>query len=231
MSRAPRLIAALCTLSLVAACGGDSTADDTTTTASPTTETTDAPTEPTDPEPETTEPVTTEPEPETTESEPDPEPETTEPVTTEPADDEPEVDRVTLLGVAAESGEFTILLTAVETAGLTDELTTRDYTLLAPTDAAFEALGQETLDALQADPAALAAVLANHVLPMPQSTDDIALFRNVIAVGGASWVIQPGDPLVIGEATVIAPNIEADNGVVHVLDSVLILDADDEVEG
>ncbi len=218
MSRVPRLVAAVCALSLVAACGGDDDAADVTTTTvavDDTTTTTPATTEPATTEPATTEPATTE-------------PETTEPETTEPA---PEVDSVTILDVAAEAGEFTILLAAVEAAGLTEELSTRDRTVLAPTDAAFEALGQETIDALLADPDALRAVLLNHVLPFPQTAADIALFNNVLAASGESWDVQAGDPFLIGPATVVTADIEADNGIIHVIDTVLVAAPEAAPEG
>lgn len=205
MSHAPRLIAAICAVSLVAAaCGGD---DDATPVTAP--ETT-VPVETT--EPETTEPATTE-------------PATTEPATTEPAPEttQPEAVFGSIIDVAEEAGDFTILLTAVEAAGLTETLSTRDYTVLAPTDEAFEALGQDTIDAVLADTEALTELLLNHVLPLPQTADQIGIFSNVLAVGGASWDIDAtGDQLRIGQATVIAADVQADNGYIQVIDTVLI---------
>lgn len=231
MSRVPRLVAAVCALSLVAACGGDDDEVTTTTVVVDDTATTEPETtEPATPEPATTEPATTEPattEPETTEPATT-EPATTEPETTEPA---PEADTVSMLDVAAEAGDFTILLAAVEAAGLTEELSTRDRTVLAPTDAAFEALGQEAIDALLADPDALRTVLLNHVLPLPQTAADIALFNNVLAVSGESWDVQAGDPFLIGPATVVTADIEADNGFVHVIDTVLVAAPEAAPEG
>ncbi|CAN5487029.1 hypothetical protein BH23ACT3_BH23ACT3_22580 [soil metagenome] len=220
-SRTTRLVAATCALSIVAAaCGGDDDAADLTTT-------TVAETTTTEPEPATTEPATTttEPEPATTEPEPattEPEPSTTAP---EP---EPEPEITSIVDVATEAGDFNILLAAVDAAGLTEELSTRDRTVLAPTDEAFEALGQESIDALLADPGALRVVLLNHVLPFPQTAADIALFSNVLALSGASWDVNAGDPFMIGEATVIAADIEADNGIIHAIDTVLVVPEADE---
>jgi transforming growth factor-beta-induced protein len=217
MSRVPRLVAALCAVTLVAAaCGGDDDATSDTTQAPVTTAAPVETTQPATTEPATTEPMTTEPA--TTE------PMTTEPATTEPATTEPEAVYGTIIDVATEAGEFTTLLAAVEAAGLTETLATREYTVLAPTDAAFEALGQDVIDAVLADSEALTALLLNHVLPLPQTVDQIGIFQNVLAVGGASWDIDDsGEQLRIGPAMVVAADVPADNGYIQVLDTVLIV--------
>jgi uncharacterized surface protein with fasciclin (FAS1) repeats len=213
MHRTPRLIAALAVVSLLAvACGGDDD-ESTSTSAAPTTEApaaTDAPaaTE----APATTDAATTVP---TTEA-----PATTEaPVATDP--DEPALGSI--VDVATEAGAFGTLLAAAEAAGLTEELATREITLLAPTDEAFAALGQETIDALLADPAQLAVVLRNHMLPVPQDAEAIAIFNNLLTVDAGSLdVTADGDTLMIGGATVIQADIPADNGIIHVIDVVLV---------
>lgn len=228
MSRIPRLVPSIVAVALVAAaCGGDDDAaitTDPTTTVAATVETTDPAdtTSTTDAPPETTAPETTSPD--TTA------PETTSPGTTAPATTvAPDPVFGSLLDVAAEAGDFTVLLAAVDAAGLTDDLTTRAFTVLAPTDDAFEALGQDVLDAALADPALAEQLVLDHLLPLPQTVSDLALFRNVIAVGGASWTVAvDGDDLLIGGARVIAPDVEADNGYLHVIDAVLIADDDGE---
>jgi uncharacterized surface protein with fasciclin (FAS1) repeats len=216
MSRAPRLAAALCALTLVVAACGDDDADTTPAATDAATDTTPAATaaatETTEAATETTEAAveTTEAAPETTEAAPE---------TTEAASE-----LGTVLDVAAEVGQFTTLLAAVDAAGLTETLSTRtEMTLLAPTDAAFEALGQATVDALLADPAALSAVLQGHVLAAPQDAATIAIFQNVLAINGASWdVVSDGATLTIGGATVVQADIMADNGIIHALDTVLV---------
>jgi transforming growth factor-beta-induced protein len=202
MSRTPRFLAALCALSLVAtACGGDDDAAPVTTEVVEETTTTE--------QPETTEPA-----PETTET-------TEAPETTTTIGDEPVFG--TIIEVAEEAGSFTILLAAVEAAGLTETLATRTFTVLAPTDEAFEALGQEAIDALLADTELLTSVLLNHLLPLAQTTEQIALFNNVIAAGGSSWPVDAsGEQLNVGGANVIAANIETDNGFIQVIDTVLL---------
>ncbi|MEX0846165.1 MAG: fasciclin domain-containing protein [Ilumatobacteraceae bacterium] len=198
------IIAALvCATVLPAACGSD---DATTTPSSAATADTTAPmtTEPATTEPMTTDAVTTE-------------PATTEPATTEAAP------KGSIIDVATAAGNFTTLLAAVEAAGLTETLATSKLTLLAPTDEAFAALGQATIDAVLADPVALTALLQNHVLPAPQDAKTISIFSNVVNLNGTSLpVVVDGATVTIGGATVITADIEADNGYIHVIDTVIV---------
>jgi uncharacterized surface protein with fasciclin (FAS1) repeats len=95
--------------------------------------------------------------------------------------------------------------------------------VLAPTDEAFAALGQATIDALLADPAQLTKVLRNHLLPIPQDAASIGIFSNVVTVDGTSLpVVVDGDVVTIGGAKVITADVQADNGVIHVIDTVLV---------
>lgn len=203
MHRAPRTVALACAAALVvAACGGDDTTSD---TASPTAPATEAP--------GVTEVPATTSAPETTSA-----PDTMAPETTMP-----EAELGSIVEVAAAAGQFTTLLAAVEAAGLAEQLATQQVTLLAPTDDAFAALGQEAIDALLADPARLTDVLEGHVLPSPQDAELISIFNNVIALNGASWTVTAtDDTLMIGGATVVTPDLMADNGIIHAIDSVLL---------
>jgi uncharacterized surface protein with fasciclin (FAS1) repeats len=213
MSRTPRLLVSLAAVSLIAAgCSNDSSTPDATeapsTTAAPTTDapSTDAP---------------------TTEA-----PTTDAPTTDAPTTDAPTTDATTteapaalgsVLEVAEAAGDFTTLLAAVEAAGLTETLSGGQFTVLAPTDEAFAALGQETIDALLADPEQLATVLRNHVLPSPQDSELIGIMTNLLTIDGASLpVVVDGDVITIGGATVVTADIPADNGVIHVIDVVLV---------
>jgi uncharacterized surface protein with fasciclin (FAS1) repeats len=204
----------------LAACGDDD--DDADTTAvTEATEATEA-TEPADTEPPATEAPTTEAP--TTEAPTTEAPTTEAPTTTAaPTTTEAEPELGSIIDVLTEDGRFTTLLTALDAAGFTEELSTRAVTLLAPTDEAFTALGQPAIDALLADPAALANVLQGHVLPVPQDAEAISVFGNVLAINSSSWdVVVDGDTVTIGGATVIAPDLEADNGWVHGIDAVLV---------
>lgn len=196
---------------LVTACGGDdeSTETSATTAAAATTEaaaaTTAAP-ETTEAAPETTVTETTEAAVETTEA-----PETT-------------VASVgSIVDVATAAGNFTTLLAAVEAAGLTETLATSELTVLAPTDEAFAKVDPAALEALLADPAALTAVLQGHLISYPQESSSIGIFSNVITVAGTSLpVTNDGTTITIGGATVVQADIQADNGYIHVIDTVLL---------
>ncbi|MEN9504189.1 MAG: hypothetical protein RI958_115 [Actinomycetota bacterium] len=199
-------VAALACLFLVSACGGSD--DDATTTQAPATEAS----APADTEPAETMPAETV-------------PADTMPADTMPAETSPttEVALGSIIDVATAAGEFTTLLAAVDAAGLTETLATSKVTVLAPTDAAFEALGQAAIDAVLADPAALEALLLNHVLPAPQMAAQLSIFSNAVTLGGGSLpVALVGSDLTIGGATVITADVMADNGVIHVIDTVIV---------
>jgi transforming growth factor-beta-induced protein len=129
----------------------------------------------------------------------------------------------TIIDVATQAGTFTTLLAALDAAGLTDTVATGKYTLLAPTDDAFAALGQPAVDALMADPVALTALLQNHVLPLPQTVHTIGLFGNVVTLGGGSLpVTNDGTTVTVGGATITSADVQADNGLIQVIDAVLV---------
>ena len=129
-----------------------------------------------------------------------------------------------IIDVATEAGTYTTMLRAIDAAGLTDMVASEQLTLLAPTDDAFAALGQPMVDALFADPAALTALVQNHLLPSPQDADMISGFLNVLTVAGASHAVAGTDvaTLSIGAAKVVTPDLAAGNGIVHGIDTVLI---------
>jgi uncharacterized surface protein with fasciclin (FAS1) repeats len=114
-------------------------------------------------------------------------------------------------------------LAAVEAAGLTETLATTKFTVLAPTDEAFAKVDPAALEALLADPAALTAVLQNHLLPLPQDSATLAIFNSVVTAAGTSLpVVADGAGLTIGGATVVQADIPADNGVIHAIDTVIL---------
>lgn len=155
-------------------------------------------------------------------------PATTAPATTAPATPAPTTTEAgpamgSIIDVATAAGNFTILLAAVEAAGLTETLATSKVTLLAPTDEAFTTLGQPTIDAVLADQATLVALLQNHVLPQPQDAKTLSIFSSVVNLNGTSLpVASDGATMTIGGATVTAADVKADNGIIHVIDTVLV---------
>jgi uncharacterized surface protein with fasciclin (FAS1) repeats len=197
----------------LAACGSDDNTE-------PSTPATEAPVETT---PATEAPAETTP---ATDAPAETTPATDAPAATEaPAEtDAPAAELGSIIDVATAAGNFTTLLAAVDAAGLTETLSSGSYTLLAPNDEAFAALGQPAIDAVLADPAALTALLQNHVLPAPFDTTRLAKYTNVLTLGGGSLpvVVVDGAPTV-GGATIITPDVMADNGIIQEIDTVLVL--------
>ncbi len=123
------------------------------------------------------------------------------------------------------NNSFTTLVTAVEAAGLVETLQgDGPFTVFAPTDDAFAALPEGTLDSLLADPEALAEVLTYHVVPGKVLAEDVVALSAATSVQGSDIAIEVVDGGVVlnGSANVIATDVEASNGVVHVIDAVIL---------
>ena len=128
-----------------------------------------------------------------------------------------------IVETAREAGKFQTLLTAVDAAGLGETLADGGpFTVFAPTDDAFAALPQETVQGLLADPPALARVLTYHVVPGRITSAEISRHNEPKTVEGSALTIAANGGVTVNDATVIQADIEADNGVIHVIDRVLI---------
>jgi transforming growth factor-beta-induced protein len=125
---------------------------------------------------------------------------------------------------AAAAGTFGTLLAAVRAAGLLEALQgDGPFTVFAPTDDAFAKLPAGTVDALLADPARLAGILTYHVVPGSVRAADVVNLTAAETLNGASVTISAANGVVrINHATVTAVDIDATNGVIHVIDTVLI---------
>ena len=139
------------------------------------------------------------------------------------------------LAVEASAAGFSTLVTAVEAAGMTEDLldANANLTVFAPTNDAFDALPDGALDELLADPDALANVLAYHVYPdTVDSATAIALDGNSITMlNGESVAVSVVDGnLFVNDAQVVAADVEASNGIIHVIDQVLIPTGVDSAE-
>jgi len=141
---------------------------------------------------------------------------------------QPETPAGTILDIAASNPDFSILAAAVNAAGLDGALGHPGdiYTVFAPTNAAFEALGQDTIDALLADPETLRNILLLHVLPGRVVDSQTALTLvgyDITAGNGDNLVLSlDGDTLSINGSNIIATDIQAVNGVIHVIDKVIL---------
>jgi uncharacterized surface protein with fasciclin (FAS1) repeats len=129
-----------------------------------------------------------------------------------------------IIQVAQGAGIFNTLLAAVEAADLTEVLKGEGpFTVFAPTDEAFEAIPDEDLSALLADPEALAAVLTYHVVPGELLAEDVLSSSSLTTVNGAEAPISldgEGQPR-IDDAIITATDIDAKNGVIHIIDRVI----------
>ena len=131
-----------------------------------------------------------------------------------------------IVTVAATSGDFNTLVAAVKAAGLVETLQgDGPFTVFAPTDEAFAKLPAGTVDSLllPENKDQLVAILTYHVVPGAVTSDQLAGQRlSVATVNGADVHIDGTDGVTVEEATVTTADIIASNGVIHVIDSVLL---------
>ncbi|MDQ2735379.1 MAG: fasciclin domain-containing protein [Pseudomonadota bacterium] len=127
-----------------------------------------------------------------------------------------------LVDTAVAAGSFKTLVTALKAAGLVDTLKGKGpFTVFAPTDEAFAKVPKADLDALLKDKAKLTSVLTYHVVPGKILSKDIKAGMIRTVQGGELTIATAGGVTVNG-AKVTTADIEADNGVIHVIDSVLM---------
>jgi uncharacterized surface protein with fasciclin (FAS1) repeats len=128
-----------------------------------------------------------------------------------------------IVDTAVEAGDFNTLVAAVQAAGLVEVLKGEGpFTVFAPTDEAFAKLPEGTLEALLADKEALTAVLTYHVVPGKVLAADALQLDSAKTVQGQEVRIDTSSGVKIDEANVIATDVIASNGVIHVIDSVII---------
>lgn len=129
----------------------------------------------------------------------------------------------TLVDVAADSGDFTILVGALEATGLDITLEgDDDFTVFAPTDAAFRRLPEGVLESLDAE--TLSKILTYHVVAGSVTANSVVGLDSATTAEGAEVGIRLVDGTVVlnGTTQVTTVDVMADNGVIHVLDSVLL---------
>lgn len=130
-----------------------------------------------------------------------------------------------IVDVATEAGSFKTLLTAATAAGLVDTLKGEGpFTVFAPTDEAFAALPAGTLDGLLKDPEALKQILLYHVVSGKVTADKVVGLTSADSVAGPAIKIAVVDGKVMlnDSATVVTTDIETKNGVIHVIDQVIL---------
>lgn len=137
----------------------------------------------------------------------------------------------TIVDVAVANGSFNTLVAALQATGLDTVLANSDatFTVFAPTDAAFALLGQETINALLADPDTLRDILLYHVISdaniMASSAIELAqTSENKVTMTNEKMTALSlaGNTLYVNKSAVIIPDVVADNGTIHVIDQVII---------
>ena len=130
---------------------------------------------------------------------------------------------MTLAGQASNAGIFTTLLAAAEAANLTRVLyNDGPFTLFAPTDDAFAALPDGTVENLLKNPKELAKVLKYHLVKGNIFSSDLNNGSSVATVLGSPVSINTTEGVLVNNAKVIQADVEASNGVIHVIDKVLL---------
>ncbi|MFM8525361.1 MAG: fasciclin domain-containing protein [Cyanobacteriota bacterium] len=128
-----------------------------------------------------------------------------------------------IIETARGAGCFATLLTAVEVAGLTGALEgPGPFTVFAPVDAAFEALPPGTVQTLVDNPPQLARILKYHVLVGAYPRQELIRQDAWDSLEGAPIAIRCGDPFEVKNATVITADVVCDNGIVHIINRVIL---------
>jgi uncharacterized surface protein with fasciclin (FAS1) repeats len=127
-----------------------------------------------------------------------------------------------IVGTALQAGVFTQLAGLVVEAGLVDTLRGGPFTVFAPTDDAFLALSDATWDAVMGDPDLLATVLTYHVVPGALTAADLQPGALTTVAGIDLTVSRDGNTTLINGVPIAAADVEATNGIIHVMGEVLV---------
>ena len=128
-----------------------------------------------------------------------------------------------IVDTAVSAGTFTTLVAAVKAAGLVDTLKgTGPFTVFAPNDEAFAKLPEGTVESLLENPEKLAAILTYHVVSGKKMATDVIASKSLDTVQGGSLTVGTEGGATIGGAKILTTDVAASNGVIHVIDTVLI---------
>ena len=129
-----------------------------------------------------------------------------------------------IVDIAVGAGSFQTLVTAVQVANLVDALKSPGpFTVFAPNDDAFAKLPPGTITTLVQNVPQLTRILMFHVVSGKFMKADLAKLGFVTSLEGSPIKIDCSDGFEVKNATVVAPDIEADNGVIHVIDNVILM--------
>ncbi len=128
-----------------------------------------------------------------------------------------------IVDTAMSAGTFSTLVAAVTAAGLADTLKSPGpFTVFAPTDDAFSKLPSGTVEALLQDILTLRKILEYHVVSGKVTAADVVKLSQATTVEGSDVKIDASNGVKVNDATVVQPDIETENGVIHVIDTVLL---------
>jgi uncharacterized surface protein with fasciclin (FAS1) repeats len=124
----------------------------------------------------------------------------------------------------ADTGRFTQFLKAVQAAGLNEVLKgPGPFTLFAPNDDAFHKLPKNALDQLLSNPTRLKQVVTYHVVPSKLSSEQVKHLTSARSLLGTPlWIRNVRGKITVNDAILVNPDVDCTNGVVHVIDAVLI---------
>jgi uncharacterized surface protein with fasciclin (FAS1) repeats len=129
----------------------------------------------------------------------------------------------TIVDIAVSNPQFSTLVSALQAADLVDTLSgPGPFTVFAPTDAAFAKLPAGTLESLLDDKAKLTSILTYHVVPGCVMAADVIKLTEAATVQGGKIKINANNGVIVNDAKVTSTDIKASNGVIHIIDTVLI---------
>lgn len=129
----------------------------------------------------------------------------------------------TIVETAVNAGNFKTLVAAVQAAGLVETLNgAGPFTVFAPTDEAFAKLPEGTVEGLLADKEKLTKILTYHVVSGKVMASDVSGMTEAPSLEGGMLKVDTTNGVMINQSHVIAPDIECSNGVIHVIDTVLL---------
>jgi uncharacterized surface protein with fasciclin (FAS1) repeats len=128
-----------------------------------------------------------------------------------------------IVDTAVSAGSFSTLVAAVKAAGLVDTLKGKGpFTVFAPTDEAFAKLPEGAVDGLLKDVAKLKKILTYHVVSGKVMAADVTKMKSATTVEGSDVKIDASHGVKVNDSTVTTADVAADNGVIHIIDTVLM---------
>ncbi len=128
-----------------------------------------------------------------------------------------------IVDTAVNAGSFSTLVAAVKAAGLVETLKgAGPFTVFAPTDEAFAKLPAGTVEGLLNDLPKLKKILTYHVVSGKVMAADVVKLKSAKTVEGSEVKIDASNGVKVNDATVVTPDVAADNGVIHIIDTVLL---------